>query len=216
MRAVRNSLRHLGLTSKPKKCATGQTTLWYSIWGYINVYRLGKRQVRPQTVRTAAIKSETPDTKKGWGSTWCWFCSYVPNYSVVTSPLTGLNKKKAPDPFQWTEPSKQVKKGSILGSTDIFTWTLSSYCSADWIIIQGLGTVLSQVVERNTNTWSFTLEPKLYITCSIFCQHSLFALRKLSLSCQWFTKCSFGDKANFWSWLKNVAEMLTAEKVSHN
>ncbi len=37
-----------------------------------------------------------------------YYRRFIPNYSELTSPLTDLTKKEAPDPVQWTELCQQV------------------------------------------------------------------------------------------------------------
>ncbi|KAI2644928.1 Retrovirus-related Pol polyprotein from transposon 17.6 [Labeo rohita] len=86
-------------------------------------------EVRPQISKTAAVATcPRPKTKKevrqflGLAG---YYRRFVPNYSDLTSPLTDLTKKEAPDPVQWTELCQQA-----------FTQTDASD--------RGLGAVLSQ------------------------------------------------------------------------
>lgn len=106
LKAVLRSLRVAGLTANPKKCAIG----WVEV-RYLG-FHLGHGQVWPQIDKTAAIvTSPHPKTKKevilllGLAG---YYRHFVPNYSDVTSPLTDLTKKGAPDPVQWTEQCQQA------------------------------------------------------------------------------------------------------------
>ncbi len=83
-----------GLTANPKKCAIGRVEVRYL------GFHLGHGQVRPQIDKTAAIATCPSETVLGAG---CYYRRFVPNYSDITSPLTDLTKKGAPDPVQWTE-----------------------------------------------------------------------------------------------------------------
>lgn len=59
LRNVLRSLRQAGLTTIPRKCATGQVDMWYL------VFHLGHGQLHPQINKTAAIAAcLRPKTKK--------------------------------------------------------------------------------------------------------------------------------------------------------
>ncbi|XP_036417924.1 uncharacterized protein LOC118801669 [Colossoma macropomum] len=149
LRAVLRSLRRAGLTANPKKCAIGRVEVRYL------GFHLGHGQVRPQIDKTAAIATcPRPKTKKevrrflGLAG---YYHRFIPNYVDVTSPLTNLTKKGAPDPVQWMEQCQQavtrVKAalcgGPLLHSPD---FTLPFVLQTD-MSDRGLGAVLSQVVE---------------------------------------------------------------------
>ncbi len=106
LRAVLRSLRVAGLTANPRKCAIGRVEVWYL------GFHLGQGQVRPQIDKTAAIVAcPSPKTKKevmqflGLAG---YYRRFIPNYSELTSLLTDLTKKEAPDPVQWTELCQQA------------------------------------------------------------------------------------------------------------
>ncbi|KAI2657591.1 Transposon Tf2-9 polyprotein [Labeo rohita] len=95
LRAVLRALRGAGLTANPKKCAIGRVEVRYL------GFHLGHGQVRPQISKTAAVATcPRPKTKKevrqflGLAG---YYRRFVPNYSDLTSPLTDLTKKEAPD-----------------------------------------------------------------------------------------------------------------------
>ncbi len=68
--------------------------------------------MHPQIDKMAAIAAcPSPKTKKevrqflGLAG---YYRRFIPNYSELTSPLTDLIKKEAPDPVQWTELCQQA------------------------------------------------------------------------------------------------------------
>ncbi len=106
LRAVLRALRVAGLTANLRKCAIGRVEVRYL------GFHLGHGQVRPQIDKTAAVAAcPSPKTKKevrqflGLAG---YYRRFVPNFSDLTSPLTDLTKKEAPDPFQWTELCQQA------------------------------------------------------------------------------------------------------------
>ncbi len=148
LRAVLKALRVAGLTANPRKCAIGRVEVWYL------GFHLGHGQVRPQIDKTAAVAAcPSPKTKKevrqflGLAG---YYRRFVPNFSDLTSPLTDLTKKEAPDPVQWTELCKQaltkVKAalcgGPLLHSPNFDLPFLLQTDTSD----RGLGAVLAQVV----------------------------------------------------------------------
>ncbi len=148
LRAVLRSLRVAGLTANPRKCAIGRVEVRYL------GFHLGHGQVRPQIDKTAAITTcPSPKTKKevrqflGLAG---YYRRFIPNYSELTSPLTDLTKKEAPDPVQWTELCQQaltkVKAalcgGPLLHSPNFDLPFLLQTDASD----RGLGAVLFQVV----------------------------------------------------------------------
>ncbi len=119
-------------------------------------FHLGHGQVRPQIDKTAAIATcPCPKTKKevrqflGLAG---YYRHLLPNYSDITSPLTDLIKKGAPDLVQWTEQCQraftQIKAalcgGPLLHSPGFSLPFVLQTDASD----QGLGAELSQVVER--------------------------------------------------------------------
>ncbi|XP_026003826.1 uncharacterized protein LOC113009615 [Astatotilapia calliptera] len=146
--AVLESLRGAGLTANPKKCAVGRREVQYL------GYHLGGGQVRPQVEKTAAIAScPRPRTKKevrrflGLAG---YYRRFVPGFAQLTSPLTDLTQKGAPDLVQWTGPCQaafvQVKKalcGEPLLHTPNFSLPFVLQTDAS---DRGLGAVLSQQV----------------------------------------------------------------------
>ncbi len=148
LRAVLRSLREAGLTANPRKCAIGRVEVRYL------GFHLGHGQVRPQIDKTAAVAAcPSPKTKKevrqflGLAG---YYRRFIPNFSDLTSPLTDLTKKEAPDPVQWTEPCQQaltqVKAalcgGPLLHSPNFNLPFLLQTDASD----RGLGAVLAQVV----------------------------------------------------------------------
>ncbi|KAI2647892.1 Retrovirus-related Pol polyprotein [Labeo rohita] len=104
--ALLRVLRGAGLTANPKKCAIGRVEVRYL------GFHLGHGQVRPQISKTAAIATcPRPKTKKevrqflGLAG---YYRRFIPNYLDLTSSLTDLTKKEAPDPVQWTELCQQA------------------------------------------------------------------------------------------------------------
>ncbi|KAL1258022.1 hypothetical protein QQF64_011266 [Cirrhinus molitorella] len=136
LRVVLRWLRAAGLLANPKKCAIGRVEVRYL------GFHLGHGQVRPQIDKTAAIATcPGPKTKKEvrqFLELAGYYRRFVPNYSDLTSPLTDLTKKEAPDSVQWTEQCQQA-----------FTQTDASN--------RGLGAVLSQEIEGEER-------PVLYIS----------------------------------------------------
>ncbi len=148
LRAVLRALRVAGLTANLRKCAIGRVEVRYL------GFHLGHGQVRPQIDKTAAVAAcPSPKTKKevrqflGLAG---YYRRFVPNFSDLTSPLTDLTKKEAPDPFQWTELCQQaltkVKaalcSGPLLHSPNFDLPFLLQTDASD----RGLGAVLAQVV----------------------------------------------------------------------
>ncbi len=150
LKAVLRSLRVAGLTANSKKCAIGRVEVRYL------GFHLGHGQVPPQIDKTAAIATcPCPKTKKevrqflGLAG---YYRHLLPNYSDITSPLTDLIKKGAPDLVQWTEQCQraftQIKAalcgGPLLHSPGFSLPFVLQTDASD----QGLGAELSQVVER--------------------------------------------------------------------
>lgn len=82
----------------PWKCATGRVEVWYL------GFHLGHGQVRPQIDKTGAIAAcPSPKTSKEVRQ----FLGLA-GYSELTSPLTDLTKREAPDSLQWTELCQQA------------------------------------------------------------------------------------------------------------
>ncbi len=148
LRAVLRALRVAGLTANLRKCAIGRVEVRYL------GFHLGHGQVRPQIDKTAAVAAcPSPKTKKevrqflGLAG---YYRRFVPNFSDLTSPLTDLTKKEAPDPVQWTELCQQaltkVKaalcSGPLLHSPNFDLPFLLQTDASD----RGLGAVLAQVV----------------------------------------------------------------------
>ncbi len=148
LRAVLRALRVAGLTANPRKCAIGRVEVRYL------GFHLGHGQVRPQIDKTAAVAAcPSPKTKKevrqflGLAG---YYRRFVPNFSDLTSPLTDLTKKEAPNPVQWTEVCQQaltkVKAalcgGPLLHSLNFDLPFLLQTDASD----RGLGAVLAQVV----------------------------------------------------------------------
>ncbi len=148
MEHLRAVLRVAGLTANPRKCAIGRVEVRYL------GFHLGHGQVRPQIDKTAAVAAcPSPKTKKevrqflGLAG---YYRRFVPNFSDLTSPLTDLTEKEAPDPVQWTELCQQaltkVKAalcgGPLLHSPNFDLPFLLQTDASD----RGLGAVLAQVV----------------------------------------------------------------------
>ncbi len=105
LRALLRSLRGAELTANSKKCVDGHVEV-----KYLGLH-LSTGHVRPPIDKTAAISTcPRPKTKKevrqflGLAG---YSCRFIPNYSDLTSPLTDLTKKEAPDPVQWTKQCLQ-------------------------------------------------------------------------------------------------------------
>lgn len=108
---------------------------------------------------------------------------FVPNYSDLTSPLTDLTKKEAPDTVQWTEPCQQtltqVKAalggGPFLHSPDFTLPFLLQTDASD----RGLGAVLSQEVEGAER-------PVLYISRKLSGRETMYStIEKECLAIKW-------------------------------
>ncbi len=148
LRVVLGALRVAGLTANPRKCAIGRVEVRYL------GFHLGHGQVRPQIDKTAAVAAcPSPKTKKEvrqFLRLAGYYRRFVPNFSDLTSPLTDLTKKEAPDPVQWTELCQQaltkVKAalcgGPLLHSPNFDLPFLLQTDASD----RGLGAVLAQVV----------------------------------------------------------------------
>ncbi|XP_061920399.1 uncharacterized protein LOC133661276 [Entelurus aequoreus] len=96
--AVLESLRRAGLTANPAKCAVGRREVQYL------GYHLGEGQVRPQIDKTAAVAAcPTPKTKKEvrqFLGLVGYYRRFIPRFADLTSPLTDLTRKGAPDLVQ--------------------------------------------------------------------------------------------------------------------
>ncbi len=148
LRAVLRALRVAGLTANPRKCAIGRVEVRYL------GFHLGHGQVRPQIDKTAAVAAcPSPKTKKEvrqFLGLVGYYRRFVPNFSDLTTLLTDLTKKEAPDPLQWTELCQQaltkVKAalcgGPLLHSPNFDLPFLLQTDASD----RGLGAVLAQVV----------------------------------------------------------------------
>ncbi len=181
LRAVLRALRGAGLTANPKKCAVGCVEVRYL------GFHLGHGQVRPQINKTAAVATcPRPKTKKevrqflGLAG---YYRRFVPNYSDLTSPLTDLTKKEAPDPVQWTELCQQaftqVKAalcgGLFLHSPDFSLPFLLQTDASD----RGLGAVLAQEIEGEER-------PVLYISRKLSKRETMYStIEKECLAIRW-------------------------------
>ncbi len=128
-------------------------------------FHLGHGQVRPQINKTAAVCDlpEAQDQKevRQFLGLAGYYRRFVPNYSDLTSPLTDLTKKEAPDPVQWTELCQQAftqVKAALCGrpllhSPDFSLPFLLQTDASD----RGLGAVLAQEIEGEER-------PVLYIS----------------------------------------------------
>ncbi|XP_067248999.1 NACHT, LRR and PYD domains-containing protein 3-like isoform X2 [Chanodichthys erythropterus] len=219
LRAVLRSLRGAGLTANPKKCAIGRVEVRYL------GFHLGYGQVRPQIDKTAAVATcPRPKTKKevrqflGLAG---YYRRFVPNYSDLTSPLTDLTKKDAPDTVQWTELCQQaftqVKAalcgGPLLHSPDFSLPFLLQTDASD----RGLGAVLSQEIEGEER-------PVLYISRKLSKREAKYStVEKECLAIRWavltlryyllgreFTLCS--DHAPL-QWLHRMKD--TNARITH-
>ncbi len=134
LRAVLRSLRGAGLTANPKKCAVGRVEVRYL------GFHLGHGQVRPQINKTAAVATcPRPKTKKevrqflGLAG---YYRRFAPNYSGLTSPLTDLTKKEAPDPVQWTEYISLLYISRKLSKRETMYSTIEKECLAiRWAVL---------------------------------------------------------------------------------
>ncbi len=169
------------LTANPKKCAVGRVEVRYL------GFHLGHGQVRPQINKTAAVATcPRPKTKKevrqflGLAG---YYRRFVPNYSDLTSPLTDLTKKEAPDPVQWTELCQQaftqVKAalcgGPLLHSPDFSLPFLLQTDASD----RGLGAVLAQEMEGEER-------PVLYISRKLSKRETMYStIEKECLAIRW-------------------------------
>ncbi len=181
LQAVLRALRGAGLTANPKKCAVGRVEVRYL------GFHLGHGQVRPQINKTAAVATcPRPKTKKevrqflGLAG---YYRRFVPNYSDLTSPLTDLTKKQAPDPVQWTELCQQaftqVKAalcgGPLLHSPDFSLPFLLQTDASD----RGLGAVLAQEIEGEER-------PVLYISRKLSKRETMYStIEKECLAIRW-------------------------------
>ncbi len=106
LRAVLRSLRVAGLTANPRKCAIGRVEVRYL------GFHLGHGQVRPQIDKMAAVAAcpslKTKKEVRQFLGLAGYYRRFIPNFADLTSPLTDLTKKEAPDPVQWTELCQQA------------------------------------------------------------------------------------------------------------
>ncbi len=140
VRAVLRSLRVAGLTANPQKYAIGRVEVRYL------GFHLGDRQVRPEIDKTAA-KAAYPGTKnkkevRPFEGLAEYYSRCIPNYSELTSPLTDLTKKEAPDPVQWTElyvptGSEQVKGCPVPARSPVKGRAILKHRKLGWETVYG-------------------------------------------------------------------------------
>nr|XP_061836561.1 uncharacterized protein LOC133619518 [Nerophis lumbriciformis] len=94
--------------ANPAKCAVGRREVQYLGYHLLE----GGRQVRPQMNKTAAIAAcPPPKTKKevrrflGLAG---FYRRFIPRFLDLTSPLTDLTRKVAPELVQWSEQCQRV------------------------------------------------------------------------------------------------------------
>lgn len=119
-------------------------------------FHLSHGQVHPQNDKTTAIAAcPRPKIKKKGVRQFLGLAGYCrrlnSKYSDVTSPLTVLTKKGAPDLVQrrelFQQAITQVKAVLCSGPQFAFpNFSLTLICFADQLIGWGLGAMLSQVV----------------------------------------------------------------------
>ena len=101
LREVFERIRQAGLTIKPSKC----------LFGYFTVkflgHNVGQGKLTPQDNTVQRILScSHPTTKKQLRSFLGlvgWYQKFIPNYSMITAPLTTLLQKKQPNVLKWNE-----------------------------------------------------------------------------------------------------------------
>lgn len=84
---------------------------WYMGYWYMG-FRLGHVQVCSQMNKTAASvacpRTKTKKKVRQFLELAGYYYSFVPNYSDVTSLLTDLTKKEAPDLIQWSHANRHL------------------------------------------------------------------------------------------------------------
>ncbi len=115
----RYGLRDLQRTRRSVQLGIWRYGIWASTWA------IGR--CVPKIDKTAAkVAYPGPKNKRRWGpfeGLAEYYSRCIPNYSALTSPLTDLTKKEAPDPVQWTELYQQAEqvKGCPVPSPHLFT-----------------------------------------------------------------------------------------------
>ena len=149
LRAILTRLRAANLTAKAKKCKFGATQCVYL--GHI----VGSGLVKPLETKIHAVNTfKTPTTKKEvrtfLGMTG-YYRKFIPNYSMIATPLTDLTKKSQPTKVIWTsecarafqELKEILTSPPVLNSPDFNRpFTLQTDASD-----RGVGAVLSQMSE---------------------------------------------------------------------
>ena len=94
-------IKRAGLTIKPSKCLFGFRTVKFL------GHNVGQGKLTPQDNTVQRILSfPHPTTKKQLRSFLGligWYQKFIPNYSLITAPLTNLLQKKQPNALRWNE-----------------------------------------------------------------------------------------------------------------
>ena len=89
------------LTVKLKKCQFGGAKVHYL--GHV----IGGRQIHPEEMKVKAVcEYPSPVVKKDVRSFLGlvgYYWRFIPQFSAIAAPLTGLTRKGLPDKVKWTE-----------------------------------------------------------------------------------------------------------------
>ena len=148
MRLVLERLKLHGLTARPSKCRIGYPEVKYL------GFTLGNGSVSPSLDKVSAISDmKPPSTKKQLRSFLGlvgFYRKFVPHFSEMSAPLTGLLRKDSKEPLSWSpehERCFESLKGKLVESPILALPDLSkTFCLRTDASNKALGAVLFQYV----------------------------------------------------------------------
>ncbi len=181
LRRVLVELRRAGLTANPRKCHLALSEAKYL------GYQVGRGLIKPQEKKVAAILSAPRPTSKTQVRAFLGLAGYyrcfIPNFSSLVAPLTGLTRKGQPEIVPWgpteDEAFQRVKAAltsePVLRAPDFNCPFLLQTDASN----TGLGAVLSQVQDGEEH-------PVIYISRKLTpAEHRYAAVEKEALAAKW-------------------------------
>ncbi|CAM4585457.1 unnamed protein product [Lepidochelys olivacea] len=185
VRQVLDRLQEAGLTVKAEKCKVGLAEVSYL------GHQVETVCLKPEPAKVEVIRDwPTPQTKKqaqAFSGMAGYYRRFVPHFSAIAAPITGLCKKGKPDKVVWTGQCQEalctlkeaLVSGPVLANPDfdkpfmVFTYTSDT----------GLGAVLMQEDEKGER------HPIVYLSKKLLPQEQHYAaIEKQCLAMVWALK----------------------------
>ncbi|KAM4642197.1 uncharacterized protein O3C94_016588 [Discoglossus pictus] len=103
---VLETLRRVGLTANPVKCALGLTEIKYL------GYTVDRGLIKPQLNKVDAIQGWPRPLRKRQVRAFLGIVGYyrrvIPGFASIAAPLTDLTRQRAPDTVQWNPEAERA------------------------------------------------------------------------------------------------------------